>query len=208
MSTQKIVKSRKSVETSITTSNNTKLKIKNKKGSKLIKLNIDSQKSTDGYHCIPKNAAFEYISRSGYIFNKVLKGKKVIWESQNNEFGYKVMIKSYNNEDYMTIFFTNKKFKVFKAGKNDIFEMITDIKTHSDLKTFDDEISSNTDVDSCIKLYTKDNEGKNVLMPTDMYDVEFNGEDVEVYSFKKGSKCTMVKLGNCVIWEYEKNKNI
>eukprot|EP00375_Theileria_parva_P000356 XP_763025.1 hypothetical protein [Theileria parva strain Muguga] len=183
MSTQKIVKSRKSVETSITTSNNTKLKIKNKKGSKLIKLNIDSQKSTDGYHCIPKNAAFEYISRSGYIFNKVLKGKKVIWESQNNEFGY-------------------------KAGKNDIFEMITDIKTHSDLKTFDDEISSNTDVDSCIKLYTKDNEGKNVLMPTDMYDVEFNGEDVEVYSFKKGSKCTMVKLGNCVIWEYEKNKNI
>uniref|UniRef100_A0A3B0MU17 SfiI-subtelomeric related protein family member, putative n=1 Tax=Theileria annulata TaxID=5874 RepID=A0A3B0MU17_THEAN len=195
------VESYKSVETSIPCINNI-IKIKKQNEPKLVELNIDNPKLTPEYKYIYKDGKVEYITMSDYAFNKVTKGKKVIWESQNNEFGSKVLISSYNNEEYVTIFFTRKNFKVFKTCGKEIYEISTDINSHSKLHTFD-EICSNCQINSSIKLYTEDNEGKNVLMPIDMYNVEYN-EDFGIYTFKRDSKCSMIKFENCVIWECEK----
>ncbi|EAN33878.1 hypothetical protein TpMuguga_01g00640 [Theileria parva strain Muguga] len=144
-----------------------------------VTLDIEKKQTTEQIDYKDENGVITYTPKSGYLFNKVAQGTKVIWASVSDVFGKLVRTKETKGVNYLVVLLTNRTFSLFQEAQNE-WKDIT--KERHDVKK--------------LKFY---GEGDTVLKETD-YDVTIVDMSFS-HTFKSGVNCRRVLLGQEVVWK-------
>ncbi|XP_954909.1 SfiI-subtelomeric fragment related protein family member, putative [Theileria annulata] len=142
-------------------------------------LDIKKTEGTREFYYFKDDDCQKYSAKSGHVFNKIVDGTKVIWQSSDNVFANLARSKSREDGKYLAILLTNRMFKLFKEEDNkwkDITSQRSDITKLTFLGDKDAELTSSD--------YT-------VTIADYSYQFKFND----------GVKCKKVMYGDDDVWK-------
>ncbi|XP_955112.1 SfiI-subtelomeric fragment related protein family member, putative [Theileria annulata] len=148
-------------------------------------VDISKTQTTNEFEYTDESGVITYKPKSGNVFNKVVEGTKVVWESTNDVFGTLVRIKVTKGVKYLAILLDNNMFTLF----------------HEESGEWKDITKDRFDV-SKVKFF---GEGDSELSKTD-YTVNISFLSYE-FTFNDGVKCKKVKLGDDDVWKHTDDTN-
>ncbi|EAN30705.1 hypothetical protein TpMuguga_03g00863 [Theileria parva strain Muguga] len=157
--------------------------------SELIKvtLDIENKQTTSEFEYKNHNGNFTYTPKPGYVFNKVIQGDMIFWESKYVS-GTKVRTKVKDNKRYLIILLSDNTFKLFEQSGENNWRWADTTNTRYDVTRF--------------KFY-----GDNDTTLTQS-DYKVNIVDLSLsHIFIDGVTCKKIKYGDDVIWKHTDDPN-
>ncbi|EAN30948.1 hypothetical protein TpMuguga_03g00213 [Theileria parva strain Muguga] len=146
-----------------------------------VALDIEKKQTTSEIDYKDENGVVTYASKSGCMFNKILQGTGVIWESKSNVFGVLVRTKISKGLKYLVVLQSNNLFTLFRYSDENWTDITSERHDVTKLKFLGD--------------------GDAPLKTTD-YDITIVDMSF-CHTFNTGVNCKKVKLSEDVVYNYD-----